>query len=216
MPGNSLCLKPAFSPEPSFEGTLASLKDAPLFTENMPPASATLWHLYFSFLLVNLTWFEFSGAPLGTVKIAFCVRSSRLVVSIRTTTMSVHVCMFSRGRWGLELASLLFLFLVDDSLVLATGQWTHHVTSWVTVLFPNKGRPGWNWHSPSSRAQRGPLKLKRIRCRLVWECVSGRCCVSAPALVFFLWPCVKWAFLASDSAALGCPESRIYLLISSK
>lgn len=84
-------------------------KMCPLFTENMPSASATLWHLYFSFLL-NLTWFQFSNAPFGTVKFASCVGSNRLVVCIRTAMMFVHVCIFSIGRWGLGLPSPPFIF----------------------------------------------------------------------------------------------------------
>lgn len=84
-------------------------KMCPLFTESMPSASATLWCFYFSFLLVNLTWFQFSDAPLSTVKMAFCVRSSWLV-GIRTAVTFAHVCIFSRGRWGPELASPSFIF----------------------------------------------------------------------------------------------------------
>lgn len=93
---------------------------------------------------VNLTWFKFSTVPLGTVKIPLCIHSSGLVRRIMAE-MSLHVYFFKLG--GVVEWSLL-PFLADDSLVLATGQWTHHVTSWVTVLLPNNGKPGWNWHSP--------------------------------------------------------------------
>lgn len=180
MPGNGLCLKSAFSRESFFFKRLWLLwKMRPLFTENMPPATATLWHLCFPSPLVNLTWFQFSSAPLLSAlsRLPSAFRAANLTSADRPWCPFTYVY-FQEGGEGWRWPPLP-LFLVDDSLVLATGQWTHHVTSWVTVLFPNKGRPGWNWHSPFSRAQRGPLRLKRIRCCLVWECVSGWCRVSA-------------------------------------
>lgn len=94
-----------------FQATLASLKDAPPVYRKYAPCLCHTVALVFSSPppLVNLTWFQFSSAPLGTVKIAFCVQSSELDVG-RTAVMSVHVCIFSRGRWGLALASPPFIF----------------------------------------------------------------------------------------------------------
>lgn len=118
---------------------------------------------------VNLTWFEFSTVPLGTVKIPLCIHSSGLVVRRIMAVMSLHVYFFKLGgMWNRVCAPFWWMTHWFWQRV------SEHTMSPVESLYFSltMGSLAEIGTVLFSQAQRDPLRLKRIRIEVAAWCAT--------------------------------------------